>query len=154
MKYLFSAILALCFSVSAIAQNYVLINGDGSKYSELCIAATVSEQALSALARKHIVYPSEVGEITCNGLLIKEFANKYQSNPSATGKSQKVFALINANGTKETKLCIAAATSNEEFSKVKSELFGKDRRTVQDISCNDLRIASFAKKHGNVEFHI
>ena len=97
MKYLFSAILALCFSVSAIAQNYALTNGDGSKYSELCIAAAVSEQALSALARKHIVHPSEVGEITCNGLLIKEFANKYRSNPSATGKSQKVFAFVNAN---------------------------------------------------------
>ena len=91
---------------------------------------------------------------TCNGLLIKEFANKYRSNPSATGKSQKVFAFINANGTKETKLCIAAATSNEKFSKVKSELFGRDRETVQDISWNDLRITSFAKKHGNAEFHI
>ncbi len=81
-----------------------------------------------------------------------EYTNNFASNQSATGGSQIVFALIDSNGSNETKLCIAAATSNEEFSKVRGELFGEE--TVDDVSCNDMHITSFARKYGNVEIQI
>ena len=153
MKYLFGATLALCFSMSAMATNYTLISGDGSKYSELCIASAISEKALSEAANLHGVYSSQVEQLSCNGLSIEKFASKYGSSSDA-GKIQKVFALTNANDTNETKLCVAAATSNEEFSKVKSELFGKRQNKLQHIACNDLQIASFARKYGNAAFRI
>ncbi len=83
-----------------------------------------------------------------NGLPVKEFAKKY-------GKvARKRFAFTNANGSRATDLCIAAATSNAEFDRVRSELFARDRERARDVGRNGITIAAFARKHGNAAFQI
>lgn len=113
------------------------VNKDGSKLSDMCIAAVEANGALSSL------YKAELQGLVCNGMPIREFAKKYREQK--VEETVNVVSFRNANNSIEAELCIAAATSNEKFAKAVSE--SNEQVDIDDIACNGKKLARFAKKY-------
>mgnify|MGYP001082795015 CR=1 FL=1 len=146
----------LIFSSSiALAGDLNFVASDTSPFTAICIAATQSEEAVSAQLHEHSLTRSDIRTLSCNGMSLNRFAAKYNSAPEvATVEPVRVFAFRESVSNSETSLCIAAATSNEEYARLKNELFSGNRSLVRSITCNDLPLQSFARRHGNSEFRI
>ena len=134
----FAALVLL--SLSAQAENVKFINADGSALGELCIAAVETESAVSFLADELGISPLDVNEVNCNGKPISSFVRQYREE-----KAQFVFSVENASP--ETKLCLAALTSDEEYEAIKQSLFTKLDRVESSVSCNGMSVKQFARKY-------
>ena len=135
------AAAALAVLVSPTTQAVEFVNENGSQYSQICIAAAQSPEALKREATAQGLNSFQIKEITCNGLSLKSFAKKYRQNNSE--ETVKVVAFENANKTDVTELCIAAATSNDAFSDAKARLFNNEDVNVR---CNGQELVKFAKR--------
>ncbi|MEW9797718.1 hypothetical protein [Alteromonas sp. CYL-A6] len=137
-----AALLAAPFS-----QAVELVSGDKSNLTELCIAAAQSDEMLRLTVRQYGFSQTELDSFTCNGMTLEEFADAYRNNDS--GKPVMVYTFEVAEDSRESQLCVAAATSNEAYMEAKERLYdGK----VGDIACNGLPIERFAKRYGNKGF--
>lgn len=138
----------LLLSVSSFSHAIEFANSDGSRLTEVCIAAADSDKALEKKASEYGFTQEDLDAFTCNGLSIDAFGKKYRN-----AKSQaviKVYAFEMTEDSRETELCIAAATSNEIYKQVKKKMF--KGAPVGRIECNGLPIAKFAKRYGNRGF--
>ena len=134
-KSVFVATVVLAATVNS-AQAVELVNKDGSALTDACISAAVSGKSL----RKQ-----EVTNIRCNGMSLNSFVRKYRSSIAAelAADAQKEITFENANRAPESEVCIAAATSNEEFSQVVSRLGIK----TNNVECNGVKLQKFAKRY-------
>ena len=150
MKKLLSigSVLLLLFTSYSNAVEFA--NSDGSHLTAVCIAAADSDQALKAKASEFGFDQDDLESFTCNGLSLKEFGKKYR-NSTSQGVI-RVYAFEMTEDSRETELCVAAATSNEIYKQVKKRLFKGAK--VDKIECNGLPIAKFAKRYGNKGFTI
>lgn len=124
-----------------------LVSGDKSNLTEMCIAAAQSDEMLRLKAREYGFSVKELDSFTCNGMSLEEFADEYRDNDS--GEPLMVYTFEAAEDSRESQLCVAAATSNEAYMAVKGRLYdGK----VGDIACNGLPIERFAQRYGNKGF--
>lgn len=144
-----SLVAAITFAtlVSPATQAVEFINQDGSKYSQVCIAAAQSSEALERELDAQGISNFQANEISCNGYELKKFARKYAQSTSQ--ETVKVVAFENANKADETELCIAAATSNEAFFETKERLFNNAKVNVE---CNGQELVKFAKRY-NKQFN-
>lgn len=148
MKKLLIAGSIFLLSGTQVTQAVNFSNSDGSRLSSICIAAAESDKALTMKAREYGFNQKDLNSFTCNGLSIEEFGNKYRGMGS--DETVKVYAFEKTGDTRETELCVAAATSNEEYKTVKAKLFKGS--SVNKIQCNGLPIDKFARRYGNKGF--
>ena len=152
MKNIFFATLLLIAPLAS-AKDFNLVPGDDSAFTQICIAAVDSDRAVDAKLQAHGLDQDDIRDLNCNGLSLSRFAAKH--NSAAYDAPVKVFAFQGAETTDETNLCIAAATSNEAYTQVKSEVFSTATQYVlNSIECNDMPLRVFARKYGNAEFRI
>jgi len=107
---------------------------------------------MAKVARKHKMDLAAFHSISCNGMLIADFAEKYKSSEQRSEKL-KVYSFTNDIGSLEAELCISAANSNEHLSSTMKK-YGKPKHYVESVSCNGMRIKDFAKKYGNKKIKI
>lgn len=146
-KLLISSSIALLCAIQP-AQAVSFSNSDGSRLSAVCIAAADSDKALTKKAREYGFNQKDLNSFTCNGLSIEEFGKKYRGVSGS--ETIKVYAFEKTGDTRETELCVAAATSNDVYKTVKAKLFKGS--SVNKIQCNGLPIEKFARRYGNKGF--
>lgn len=122
-----------------------VVNGDGSVVSEVCVAAITQSGRLEHLLDVHRLDRSL---IRCNGMEIDSFVD------SVTTTKAPAVALLSGEDSPATEICIAAATSDEQYQALKQQYFNGNRGTVSDVVCNGLPIADFAREFGNDDFRI
>lgn len=147
MKKLITSIIVLLSSIQT-AHAVTFNNSDGSRLSSICIAAVESDKALQKKARAYGFNQQDLNAFTCNGLTIDAFAKKYRG--VTADETIKVYAFERTEDSRETELCVAAATSNDEYKATKARLF--KGRSVSKIYCNGLPLDKFARRYGNKAF--
>ncbi len=155
MKKLSLLPLLLLLSSITFANEQMLVPSDESPYTAICIAAVESDAALSAKMEEFAVAIWDIRALSCNGLSLSRFAAKYRhdSDPANQGRV-RVFAFRESISSNETSLCIAAATSNDEYDRLKDELFDNVRSNITSIYCNSMPLRTFARRYGNAAFRI
>jgi len=145
-------LVSIGFNTSANEAKFV--NGDGSKHTEICIAAIKSDQALKEVAAKNGYSALTISQLNCNGMNIAKFAKMYRAHENSTDtKMMKVFSFDNEIKNLEADICIAAATSNDKYSALRHGLT-KPISYYRAISCNGMSLTTFARKFGNKSFKI
>ncbi len=147
--------LFLFLPVVALADDNRFVAGDDSPYTEICIAATESDNAAQSVMEKYAVTRSDISELSCNGMTLNRWISKFRSDSYADSQeSIRVFAFRENNDSAETSMCIAAVTSSDEYSRLKEELFGNSQSTLSRIYCNNMPLRTFARRYGNADFRI
>lgn len=139
-------------SSMAFAGGANLVASDDSPYTAICIAAVESEAAMFSKMAEFNVSRYDISDLSCNGVPLNRFASKHSEVDSP--KAVKVFAFRQSASNNETSLCIAAATSNEEYYRTRDALFSNAASDVSDINCNNMPLRTFARRYGNAEFKI
>ncbi|MEY4640576.1 MAG: hypothetical protein RLZZ227_570 [Pseudomonadota bacterium] len=144
MKLQFVALAMILGTSFAAAESAPrLVNADGSALSNLCIVAAQSGTIASVAAQLDI--PSAVAnDVRCNNMSIQRFVAQYRAAPS----DATVYAISVANEAPETRLCVAALTSAEEFTRLKDALFA-DVVVEDEIACNGRPLSRFVRRYQN-----
>ena len=153
MKKLTPLLICSIFTLPVLAQETQLVNADASIFSEICIAAATSDEALKQKAAHYKFGDAELENFTCNGLSLEKFAKKFKQSTGENSTKVAVFAFDKKMENVETEICVAAATSNEAFTSLQNTL-KKPAQFYTDVSCNDVPLQLFAKKHGNKDFKL
>ena len=153
MKRLSLLPFLLLLSSISFANERIFVPVDDSPYTTICIAAAESPEAVSARMEEFAVTRGDIREMSCNGMPLNRFAAKYR-NATAQKEPVRVFAFRESTSSNETSLCIAAATSNDEYLRLKDELYGHRFSNLSTISCNNMPLRTFARRYGNAEFRI
>lgn len=147
--------LVLLGSASLAHAGHKLVPADDSSLSSLCVAAAASPLQLSQIAGTHGVSPGEIDTVYCNDIPLKRFVKKYGSyTPSAPqARSSEVagYLLRKTDTSPLTELCAAAAVSEQEYAKVKEELFKDERVLDAEVLCNGQPLKSFVRKFRNAD---
>ena len=155
MKKLSVISILLMLSSVTFANERNLVAGDDSPYTAICMAASESGAAVSAKMQEFAVTRIDIRKLSCNGMSLDLFAAKYRNGAAqARQEPLRVFAFREATSNNETSLCIAAATSNDEYLRLKDELFSNILLNVSTISCNNMPLRTFARRYGNADFRI
>lgn len=153
MKKLATLIFMSTFTFPTLAQETELVNADATIFSEICIAAATSDAALKEKAAHYKFGSAELENFTCNGLSLERFAKKFKQSMGERSTKVAVFAFDKTMNNIESEICVAAATSNEAFAALQSTL-NKPVQYYAEVSCNDIPLQRFAKKHGNKDFKL
>ena len=149
MKNLFTAALLTLASsqVFAAPSDYKFVALDQTDATELCLsAATVGYYETKKIARTSSLF-NEVEFITtkCNGMSIRQFAKKYTEIANVPEQSVNTVAyeFKAVDNTEASQICTVAA---KEGMRKAINLGGVEAKF---ITCNGLRIESFARKFKN-----
>ena len=155
MKKLSLLPFVLLLSSISFAGEVNFVASDDSPYTAICIAAADSSEALRTKMEQFAVTRRDIRELSCNSMSLDRFASKYRT-ATATAQEEpvKVFAFRESTSSNETSLCIAAATSNDEYLRLKGELYSDRFVGASSISCNNMPLRTFARRYGNAEFRI
>jgi hypothetical protein len=145
MKMQFAA-LALVLGSSFVAADSDLkfVNANGSALSDLCIAAAQSEESVGSIAAQLGMAAVVANDVLCNDKPIQRFVTQFRAE-SATAT---VYVVSVANQTPETRLCLAALTSDEEFARLKDAHFS-DVAVEREIVCNGKPLGQFVRRYQN-----
>ncbi len=89
-----------CFSTSVMAvEKYNFVGGNDSKFTQLCLAAAASDDALRAKISELNVLPSVLAGVMCNGRELGHFIYKYRGSDS---QGRTALASANTNVSKES----------------------------------------------------
>ncbi len=146
-------ICLLALAGSAAAEQVNFVNADASIYSELCIAAVTSKDALDKKAAEYKFSADDMKKFSCNGLELDDFVKKYGPGSGSKNEGLKVFAFEKSMQNTESDICVAAATSNDAFKAIKAKV-GRSDDYYKEIHCNDIPLTRFAKRFGNKDFKI
>ncbi len=149
MNKLITLLFLSIITLNVAAQSNKFVNRDGSAHSEICIAAATSTQELDNKMKKLNYTKADLKSFTCNGLSLNKFAKKYSSE---TYKAVNVYTFNSTTNSIDADICIAAATSNEAYLKLKTSL--KSKKFLKGLTCNNMPLGKFAKKYGNNDFNI
>ncbi|XOV87567.1 MAG: hypothetical protein ACFHX7_21870 [Pseudomonadota bacterium] len=133
----------IALSASAVA-NEQLVNGDGSLLSDICIKAVTQPREVAPTLAKHNL---SAQDISCNGKPLRTFVRSLAAD-------SRPVKLMTAGDSPESRLCVAAATSANEYMRLKSEAFANDEIRLQRVVCNDKPLVEFARQYGNPDFRI
>lgn len=148
------AIALLMITGSGLAQaDYKLVNADGSELSQLCIAVATTQDSITKTAAKAGFSLAEIDSVKCNDLPLKRFATKY-GKATAVSPTPTAYVLKASDTSEATALCLAAATSEVEFNKVKSMYFGTAYNIEEEVRCNGIPLKQFARKFSRMPMSI
>jgi len=149
MKKLFTAALLTLVSAQTFAasSNYKFVAVDQTDATEICLsAATVGYYEAKKIAKKSPLF-NEVEFITtkCNGLSIRQFAKKYTevANVPAEVTNTISYKFKTVDNTEASQICAVAAKEGMR------EAINVGGIEAKFITCNGLRIESFARKFRN-----
>ncbi|MBU2919167.1 hypothetical protein KO505_14565 [Psychrosphaera sp. F3M07] len=149
MKTLFTAALFTLVSTQTFAQNseYKFVALDNSEATDICLtAATVGYYKAKKIAKSSPLF-NEVEFITtkCNGLSIRQFAKKYTEVANTTEEviNTVSYEFKPVDNDEASQLCAVAA---KEGLREAINIGGRDAKF---ITCNGLRIETFARKFRN-----
>jgi hypothetical protein len=152
MKKLVIATLLLG-STSLVRADYSLTNSDGSDASALCIASTTSPsaEALDKTAHSLGFTRKDMAGIRCNGMPLAEFQQKYHGAAMTPVAEPVHYVLKKMDDSPVTELCAAAASSDQEYLKVKTTYFRYEKSIESDVTCNGMSLKSFVRKYGGAD---
>ncbi len=135
MKSFIKMTLAMVFiaPLSALA-NERIVAGDDTLYSNLSATAVKAPTVFERQLRQLRITKSD---LRCNGMEVSDFVNAMDSNST--------IALRAGSDSFETRICVAAATSAEDFETLKAQT---NARVLDAISCNEMSLAEFAREYG------
>ena len=137
---------ALCsMAALANADTTTQLRSDGTALSGLCVAAVSSGKTFTHLAREMGLSGLQQNELTCNGMPVQAFIAHYRRMAGKASEGSYTFSISDESDL--SRLCLAAVKSEEEYDKVKSELFGNARGLDDQVMCNDMPIRDFARKY-------
>lgn len=142
-KYLFLLTLATTSFAAHAEESIKFVNADGSVYGELCIAAANSADGLEAKARELGINAAEVDTIYCNGRAIRKFASQFH----AADEAVTAYVVSAADQSPETRICLAALTSDDEFSRLKDAHFSTVKDVESEVRCNNMPLGQFVRKY-------
>jgi len=144
MKKLFLASM-LMVSAGITHADTQLVNADGSELSAICIAAVTSREAMYDTAAELGVRDFAPAEMRCNGQTLSRFVSLHRAKPAVVAPAGFVFS--NTDDTPVTELCMAVVRSEQEYLAVKERHFGNEAGIEDQVRCNDMPLASFARKY-------
>jgi hypothetical protein len=149
MKNLFTAVLLTLASSQTFAapSEYKFVAVDQTDATGVCLsAATVGYYEAKKIAKNTTLF-NEVEFITtkCNGLSIRQFAKKYtaQANTATEVVSAVSYEFKTVDNSEASQICAVAA---KEGMRKAINVGGEEAKY---ITCNGLRIESFARKFKN-----
>ena len=151
MKNVFTALLLTLASSQAFATqaDFKFVGLDNTDATSVCLnAAKVGYYQAKKIAKTAPNF-NEVEFITtkCNGLSIRQFANKYVQSQLASNESDNQspvsYQFKTVDNSEASKICAFAA---KEGLRKAISVNGEDAKY---ITCNGLRIESFARKFKN-----
>jgi hypothetical protein len=132
------------FAVTAItstANAFELEPSDSSEFTKACVAAVESNSSLEDVLRQNNIRTISQDQVLCNETPIADFARAYRKATKSNTNINVIFE--EATQSYESKLCIAAATSNVEFTKAKLAT----NVNPSEVACNGMALAKFAKQY-------
>ena len=145
-----SASLAL-ISSNLVAKEVVLKPLNQNLETQACfVAANESISAAKALiAQNEVNFNTFSERLTCNGMRIERFANKYGKQEQAGGITAlpKKVALVAENSDSASHLCIDALTIGENAARTKHQIFGP-------VMCNGKNLPRFINSYQNRDVEI
>lgn len=145
MKKLALVTLLIAGSATAYAEPK-LVPADDSELSRLCVAAVESRDSLTSTAREFGYGPLDLQELRCNGLPVARFAAKYRATVAATTTAPEGYILRPSDDSPLAALCIAAASSDLEYARVKEQYFGNESNLESEVMCNGVPLKNFARR--------
>ncbi len=139
-------LIASLLSLAVIASNAHALQleaSDNSQFTKACVAAAKSNASVEDVLRENNILAISKEQVLCNDTPIAEFVRTLKKQEETNTNSNAKFR--NANASSEAKLCIAAATSNEEFSKAKRRFLAKVH--PKQVVCNGMALVQFAKQY-------
>ena len=141
LKFIAPLLALTVISSTANALEFEL--SDNSKFTKACVAAVESNGSLDNVLRQNKIRTLSKDEVLCNDTPIAEFARAHKKQDASNTNINAIFE--NTDSSSESKLCIAAATSNEEFNKTKRRFLAKVN--PKQVVCNGMALAKFAKQY-------
>lgn len=113
--------------------------------TQVCLtAATEGLNASKALILENEQrYSTFTSSLTCNGLSLASFANKYTQVEEQAPKNTKPVTLIAKNTNIASKVCLDALVMGETKARQKHNI------TKDHISCNNQNISRFVRRYSN-----
>ncbi|MFC4700208.1 hypothetical protein ACFO4O_08580 [Glaciecola siphonariae] len=136
------------FAAPTAASNVVLKPVNNNLETQVCyVAATKGLNAAKLfVAKQDMTFSSFSRSVTCNGVSIEDFANKYavksNANEEAIKQQLSTYKLV-ALDNKESQLCVDAVVLGEQRARAKH---GIDDEVV---FCNSKTLGSFARSFRN-----
>ncbi len=119
------------------------VNASANDAGELCIQAMTSPNAFrTSLENRGL----RARDIQCNGRRVSQFVS------SVLRGEENPVRLTNSSRSLEAELCIAAATSSDQFSRIRAEHFSETQWKLHGLQCNRMPLQRFAEKYGNQSF--
>lgn len=143
--------VAITFLLSAAGlahADYRLVPSDASPLSKLCVAAAASKSDLQTAAAAADIKLHELDTVRCNGATLEAFLSKYRQRETVQPVAEN-YVFNSADATPETRLCLAAVTSDTEYRKVKNELFAGVIGIENEVRCNGIPLKRFAFKYAS-----
>ena len=131
-------------ALNANADTPRLVNADGSELSAICIAAITSREAMYDKAAELGVRDFEPAEMRCNGQTLSRFVSLYRA---ASTVKPAGYVFSKTDDTPVTELCLAAVRSDQEYLAVKKRHFEDEARIEEEVRCNGMSLANFARKY-------
>lgn len=152
MKKLVLACALTLSATAAVAGDTKLIVADDSVYTGLCIAATESREALDTARKEAGLSTIDLRDIRCNGKSLQHFGYLYSASTveaaSEASELQSTTYLFNSEDNSiETRLCLAAVTSSDEFAELRSQHFATVPNLDKTVQCNGMPLSRFIQKY-------
>jgi len=143
------SITASCFSASLNAQTKDIVlkpKNDKVETHACYVAATQGlDSALSFIASNEPSIMAHEPPIICNGMSIRDFADKYAENTQAQrsdkDKAEKMFKLVAEN--EASQLCVDAVVLGEKEARKKYGALG------EPVYCNEKTLKHFVRSFAN-----
>ncbi len=146
MKSLF-VISTLMLSFTHVqAEPAHLTSADGSDLSALCIAAAHSDRPLIETAQTYGIKSYEISEISCNGIRLDRFADKYKALSTA---APKPLVFKKSDESELTELCYRALSSFDEYQQLLRQRVAKDAKLQAELTCNGMPVMDFVSRYRN-----
>ena len=146
------AVLSLACAISSVyADDVKLVNKDGSPLTTLCISAAQSDKSVDFLATELGVKLSKDSEVLCNGKPIRHFIHAYREGNLVrpeVGENQGIYVVNLGDQKPETRLCLAALISREEFEQLRNQEFA-GVKVENEVACNGRPLDDFVRHYRN-----
>lgn len=119
------------------------VNGDGSKVTDLCIAAATSAPDLNTRATRLGIKNFTNDDVLCNGMPLNEFMRKYRTIKTP---DTVIMSFRKIDDTPETELCYAAIMFSPGIEDLKAAYLRR-HQSLDKVLCNNMPFERFVEKY-------
>ncbi len=131
-----------------MAKNVVFKPADENVETQICYLAASEglKSAKSFMRKQSISFGGFTRAVSCNGLSLSRFADKYQKIASGEAKLKTDATIVLVANNSESMVCIDALTIGEKQARE------KHKAGNSGILCNDKNIKSFMRQYKSQNF--